>query len=554
LTNIEKYARLILKKKIKMPTTEQAPPITNAALEPERLSDPAHTAQHAHAADMLPALAIGDPTHSLRGFHGGGDVRTVRYPGDDTVRWQVARRGEDGSNDYHEIGSGPDVTEAFIDALNQARTLESVKTKPILSLSVDGGKKVHFTELHDYAPRIAPSTEAHEIPPHIQRLMEGQDFRNSDSTYRKTVEEAGWDTRLFGQVADYLATDPSGAALAEKLDITSLNTLTPEQAIKLSLAVVQDLSKYSRDDMDKDNGSSRADNMTTMELLQEGRERRADPEWSGNGVCRNVASNVKAVFEALKANQSNLSMLRNTYAVYGGSNGEGYDNKREDILSNTAQQKGGHAWNTFVTVGGEGSATMTIVDATWALERDADTALEHMDYTLPRMATIARGLFEKSDDKAQGFGAMGYYYDRLLMHGRHNLGAKKREQLEQFIATEFIGAASSMTRQELEAAAPTSQTMSHVIEQTAGRLDSSEARALYRLSEAKKLDNFGAILDAYVAADSPLSKGMRLVEHDDGFQQAIFSSLGPQEVQKLGQIDRQFQDRVRELAPHLLST
>jgi hypothetical protein len=161
------------------------------------------------------------------------------------------------------------------------------------------------------------------------------------------------------------------------LGIEHLDALTPKQAIDLATRIVIDLTKYKwsdtkdvKSDVSLKPEKTGADKSTVQQLLQEGLNRRNDPNWEGNGICRNFASSVKAVFEALKASQTRFSQLRDTYVLYeGGMDEFAPKRQKKNVME---MDRTGHAWNTFVTVSREGAANATIIDATWA-KRNLDT-------------------------------------------------------------------------------------------------------------------------------------------------------------------------------------
>jgi len=81
--------------------------------------------------------------------------------------------------------------------------------------------------------------------------------------------------------------------------VQDIRILTPTQAMAVSVRLVIALTKYD------ENAASRADESTALEILHEGRvhQRSQDAGWTGNGVCRNIASCVKAVFDCIGAHE-----------------------------------------------------------------------------------------------------------------------------------------------------------------------------------------------------------------------------------------------------------
>lgn len=283
---------------------------------------------------------------------------------------------------------------------------ENLVKKPLLEIETAPGEKVIFSALDAFNPMVVPSQEPRPIPVsvrgHVLRKdrLEGKD--SSAKTYKKTIEKKGWDKDLFRFVSDYLG--GKGAALAKSLKIENLDALTPRQAIDLATQIVIDLTKYKWSDTKSGSDilgekvkPSQADQSTTQELLAQGLINKDKKDWDGNGVCRNFASMVKAVFEAIKANQTKFSRLNDTYCLYDDGNDE-FRPEREDT-NKFNMAKVGHAWNSFVTVGKEG-ANATITDATWA-RRDLDTGeISGLDHTLVRMEPVVHAVGQSIKDGA----------------------------------------------------------------------------------------------------------------------------------------------------------
>lgn len=273
---------------------------------------------------------------------------------------------------------------------------ERVVDRPLLKLDVDQGTSIAFSELDAFHPTVAATETSYPIPAAIEQhlMSEGRlDGKAlSAHTYQETIKEQGWESKLYTFVVQYLKQE--GTDLARRLGIEALDALSPKQAVELATSLVVDLTKYKWSDTRAESGDlvvgkrSAADQQSVLQLLEEGLRRRSDPQWEGNGVCRNFASMVKAVFEAVKANQTQFSRLRNTYALFEQGN-DSFAPEREDSGTLKTNQVG-HVWNSFVTVGREGTANSVIVDATWA-KRDLDTKqVVGLDHTLLRMEPVVR--------------------------------------------------------------------------------------------------------------------------------------------------------------------
>lgn len=429
------------------------------------------------------------------------------------------------------------------------RSLETVKTKSLAHIEMTDTSSVDFTSFAHYSPKVAPSGDAYPVPSHLEGML--ADDKAGIDTYANTVAKEGWQTEVRGILNDYVTNNPDGRVLAEGLKISSLDHLTPEQAVKLSAAFVQNVSKYT-DDAEGNPDGSRADGLTTPALLREGIDKKADPTWEGNGVCRNIASNVKAVFESLKQTQGELSMLNNTYAVYGsGANGAGYADKRDDGFS-VSLNGSGHAWNTFVTIDSKGSAVATIIDATWALGNDADTAIEHLDRTEVRAASQIIELFQKSERKTEAFDDLSYYLDRLIRTSVVNkqLSHAQRDNLRDYAVTEYLQAARQVGQISANYTLPDSIIRGAY--RLRGQLERHEVATLFELDRAGgswERDRIKALITGY---DKNRKVGLpgwmqaeNLVFQDSELQELAYEAVGPERVAQLAETSGSFRRRLR---------
>lgn len=296
---------------------------------------------------------------------------------------------------YKEFNSWNQAKEYFLQQREQEAQLTHT---PILEMQTAENERIAFSQWEAFKPRVTPSEKPHEIPSSVQKyLMDRGRLDGSDpsaKTYQETIKEAGWEGKLFSFVSSYF--EGYGADTAKELGIKHLEALTPKQGAELATRIVIDLTKYKWGDTRQEQSDlssrtrTKADESTTLQLLQESLERKNDPQWEGNGVCRNFASSVKAVFESLKANQTKFSQLRDTYCLYEGDT-EVFAPRRENVNVTTLDQIG-HAWNTFVTVSKEGNANATIADVTWAKQNLDTKQIEGFDHTLTRMEPVVHAV------------------------------------------------------------------------------------------------------------------------------------------------------------------
>ncbi len=279
--------------------------------------------------------------------------------------------------------------------LQQRESEEKLTQKPLLEIQTGENERLLFSDFDSFNPRVAPSEKEHKIPDSIEKYLLNKEkiagSKSSASTYQETIREQGWEKKIYSFVSSYLEKD--GLETAKQLKIEHLESLTPKQAIELATQIVIDLTKYKRSDTFEErqkkgedlSKKTQADQNSVLQLLKEGQMMRNDPDWEGNGICRNFASSVKAVFEALKANQTKYSYLKNLYCTYE----DGFEHKPK---KGRQFESGEHAWNTFIIVSEKGETNATITDVTWA-ERNLETKeVEHLDYTLTRMEPVVNEL------------------------------------------------------------------------------------------------------------------------------------------------------------------
>ena len=487
----------------------------------------------------------------------GGDNQLIGRTFDGEHRILVGTSSEGGSTRNEEVGVGKDVEAALRDSLERMRTLETVRTRSLAHIEMTDSTFASFTTLEHYNPKVAPSRDTYPVPSYLEATL--IDSGSSDYTYRNTLAKEGWQTELRTLLADYLADDPAGQQLAAGLKIRSLSHLTPEQAVKLSAAFVQNVSRYTKSDV----GSkelTRADQSTASELIKEGISKRQDPTWNGNGVCRNVASNVEAVFEALKQTQAELSMLNNTYCVYGaGADGAGYEDSRADTNTFSLGDRSGHAWNTFVTVDSEGSAVTTIIDATWALDKDASLAIKHLDRTEVRATTQLMQLFEKSEVKTESFYGLTDYVQKLIRNSYTNrqLSESARVGIREYATTEYLKAAALLPEIPEGISLPDAVVGSAY--RLRGKLEHEEVATLFALDKASgglERERIKAVITGYDNKRNVSLPGWKSAENlvfsDDDLQVLAYEAVGDDRMQRLAEQSGKFRVRLRELRPEVL--
>jgi hypothetical protein len=284
----------------------------------------------------------------------------------------------------------------------ETRRKRSVEQSPVLEATF-GSTKLNFVALENYDGHYSLSSEALPVSNESREVLAfsgKNDHPDTEiaGTYYKTLETPNWQAHLFSFIETFSQT-PEGQKLLNKLQITDLRLLIPQQAIRLCLEIVTRLKKYKTAELDVSNGQSNSDSQSVIQLLQAGLENRNNLDYEGNGICRNFASAVKALFEALKANQQELNFLNNTYCLFEAGHPEQYDPEFKSQLSSyqttIPSPRSGHAWNSFVTIS-ESGISQTVVDATWSNFDYASEETLKADYTASRMeATVFKNCQEK---------------------------------------------------------------------------------------------------------------------------------------------------------------
>lgn len=447
--------------------------------------------------------------------------------------------------------------------LQQRESEARLTSNPILELQTGADESIAFSDLDSYRPNVAPSERAHEIPPSVkEHLMQKEKVEGSHAsakTYQETVKESGWERKLHSFVSRYVEGD--GAGIMTELGIERIDYLTPKQAIDLATRVVMDLTKYKKSDASPNQGDllgeekTHADTSTALQLLQEGLSQRGNREqWEGNGVCRNFASITKAVFEALKANQTKFNRLRDTYCLYEADN-DSFAPKRKN-RDTTILAETGHAWNTFVTVSSK-EANAVSVDTTWA-KKDLDTGkVQGLDYTLTRMERavneIGKNLQQDAPDREAQLGHILSYYQYKIERPGGTGGHSTPEQERGFLVTRAV---ELMTRQGVPAEIPQPlvAAIGQEFRQIAGDADRGEIQTIWRIAKSHPEVGFHGIFQEYSKSRQLTDyHANELIFEDDDLQFAVIDKLKSRDnFQQLMRESPIFRVRTRAVFPELL--
>lgn len=285
-----------------------------------------------------------------------------------------------------------DTWEEARDFYLESRNLREYPEEAVFQLKMNG-VDYRFSHLNTFGQRPRLADKPIGVSEKAKAVLDF-DSRNTPNpesahTYYKTLEMPDWQDQVFRFIENYTKT-PEGRQLVEKLGIKDLTLLTPQLATQLTLEVVTRLKKYNLAEMGVKHGETDSDQNNALYLLRRGLREKDSDDFKGNGICRNFASTVKVVFEAIKANQTKFNYLQDTYVFYESGPRADFDPSYEAQSQNAGvtlrmkEAAAGHAWNSFVTVG-ENDISQTVVDATWSnFDYDTQQSIK-LDYTVQRM-------------------------------------------------------------------------------------------------------------------------------------------------------------------------
>lgn len=469
----------------------------------------------------------------------------------------------------HIFENWEDAKDYYLKSLEQ---IEKLVDSPLLELQINDNEKIAFSDLDAFNPDLAPTDKIYNIPSSINEYLFGKEKNAgtiaSASTYQETIKSSeNWQRELYDFIENYL--ENNGAELLKSSEIKDLDNLSPKQAIELATQIVIDLTKYKTSDtkdthqeFDEDGKrilprivKTKADETPVLKMLQEGIEKINDPKWEGNGVCRNFACAVKAIFEALKFKQTKFNKLRNTYCLYEGDSTTYAPKKNEygEIIQNDV----GHAWNTFVTVSKQGVANAVIIDVTWANRNLETKKVENLDYTLTRMEPVVNAVVKKLDKEAPGHEeqiglVLSYYSTKLESLGDGHQSLENREARE-FYAYRVLDI---MKTQGMPKELP--QTLVNTIEQVyMQKIDEIEKQELVALYEVWKVNSslkFPGFLKSYLKSKTMSAYHQdNFIVPDDKLQETIIDALESMAgFDKFVKESQRFRVRVRDIAPAVL--
>lgn len=440
---------------------------------------------------------------------------------------------------------------------------ETIVHDPISEIQISQNEKIAFSDFSRFNPQSAPTDEKYQVSDFTKKHLFSKEDRfllNPNSvTYKNTIKDAHWKDHLFGFISDYCAKD--GSEMMQKLKIKNLEYLTPRQAIELATSIVIDLTKYSQNDIGKNAGTTPADQDTVLQLLEKGLSVKNSLDWDnweGNGVCRNFACAVKAIFEALQENQTQFNQLTNTYCFYDSGDRDKYYPIRKKIEPDY------HAWNTFCTVSKRGEVNSTIIDVTWAQRNLETKEIEKLDYTLTRMEPylyeISKNLPKTAPDKDWQLCNILVPYMVKVLPDINGGGYLRAESVRQFYAMRALEIM-QMNGIPLDLPEDFLQEMNKLCLSIAEDATKYEIETMYQVAQKTPQLDFDKILDKYFKAimlgglNDNTSYDLHLLTNfsfiDNNLQKLFFEKIQSEDVFLHFKQSMYFRSRLRKLLPHI---
>ncbi len=445
-------------------------------------------------------------------------------------------------------------------SLDLASTREIERRNPIARFKVDG-TNFSLGNLDTLDQRITPTLEPLPIPLIVQETLLSNEAlegtHHSARTYQNTIEQPHWEKELFTYIQD-LVHGPA-KHLAEELHIESLHALTPQQAIELSIRLVVDFTTY--DEVEANNAIdsaanhivngmlSPADLMTTQQLLEASinNKQLGGDSPQAIGVCRNYASMVKAIFEALKTQQQPSNQLSNVYCMYENDSANGrYDPVRTSDEIYVDQKDPGHAWNSFVSITSD-EAEVISVDATWA-QRDLDTGkVNNVDHTLLRMEPMVNVLLGRMDIRDPAEAAeftKGLMYYAVATESLQAPYGRKQLQWEHVTLRSLPFVANALL-----AGLPVPRKLAEATIKAAAQVEiisNDELQAAYTVAKhANDTRTIDRIIRKYITASGPPKHGGYYIVRSDELQRELVTRLREHDNEKFtGILDRDMELRI----------
>lgn len=231
-----------------------------------------------------------------------------------------------------------------------ATSTENIAYEPrentVFDIKTANGTVIRMQNLEDYDPSTTPN-----LLPKSKALQKALKDSNRYDDISNIVKNRNLENTDPKETLEWLQNHVNNNPdVLNEFGITNISNISPKQAIALLSQIVKNQLSYDRGQLHILNAYRWHDNDTDSipELLDE-----------GEGICRNYAMAIHALFEALKSMQApETNQLQNTYsAPVRNTNNSKTDRLQYGVTS-------AHAWNNFYTIESDGSINTTSIDAT----------------------------------------------------------------------------------------------------------------------------------------------------------------------------------------------
>ena len=308
--------------------------------------------------------------------------------------------------------------------------------KPLIKFETDN-LGFNFTSFDNFNPKSElneNSSNLDEKSKSILKSLSSSPFRSS--VYEKSLEEVDSKLKMFELVKDFFVKQEK---LLLELRIHNFRNLSPRQAILLTVYFVNHHTKYNFDSIGENGDSSKIDNFSAMDMIQDYNVNHLDSNWSGNGVCRHIAGLTKFVFDSLKDNQSQFNFLNDTYCEFEHNHSYRPDSSDEGLKDSFGEAYIKHVWNVFYTVHKD-EVDYTILDVTWADFNQENTGLERLDYTIERNFPVLALLMRDLDLDNENFESQfKLFFDQFILNLKKY---ENKTKAQKYFVEEFFKACS----------------------------------------------------------------------------------------------------------------
>lgn len=315
--------------------------------------------------------------------------------------------------------------------------------KPLLKFETEN-LGFNFTSFDNFNPKSELNESPTAINVESERLLKSlKSGRFRSSVYEKSMEDLDSKDKIFKCFDDFFKRESS---VLVDLKVKNLRSLSPRQAIFLTVHFVNHHTKYNFDSIGEKGDSSKIDNFSALDMIQDFEENHTNSNWSGNGVCRHIAGLTKFVFDSLKENQLKFNFLNDTYCEFEHNHSYRPESSDEGLKDDFGEAYIKHVWNVFYTIK-KNEVDYTILDVTWADFNQENTGLEKLDYTIERnfpvLATLMRDVNLDNENFESQF---KLFFDQFIINMKKYEGELSAQK---YFVDEFFLACKHINFQEL---------------------------------------------------------------------------------------------------------